>query len=216
MKSKYFPDFYKNLSRDAMLQCKDSARRFIPQGRKMQAELGVTPVRSGVMMLCYPENDDLMIVFIRRTKDNGVHSGQIAFPGGRFDEAAGDKNTCDTAIRETFEEIGVEIRRQQIIRAMAPLYIPPSNYLVDPYLAYIDALPNVTANTTEVDEIIILPVFKLLDENSITESCFSTIYGDISAPCYGVDNIKIWGATAIMLSELICIERVRRGIEISN
>lgn len=206
-----FELFFRNLKEKHIEECKSSAKKLIPNGRKMQPAGDIEPLMSGVLILCFPENGQIMLTVIRRTENDGVHSGQIAFPGGKFDEAAGDKNTCDTAIRETFEEIGVEVSSQQIIRPMTPLYIPPSNYLVDPYLAVLDVKPIFILNPDEVHEIIQIPLSSLTAEEAITESEFSTLYGKIFAPCYVYENVKIWGATAIMLSELVCLEKIRTG-----
>ncbi len=205
-----FKDFYTNPANNFMEQCRGEASRFIPAGRRLVPDRHVIPVKSGVTLLCYPENEEMKLLFIRRTKDNGVHSGQIAFPGGRFDLNAGDTNTCDTALRETYEEIGVVVKKNQILKYMTPLYVPPSNYQIDPYLAFVDEIPVMIPNLAEVDEIITLPLSKLIMESSVSESEFETLHGKITAQYYIVDNVKIWGATAIILSELVCLEKIRK------
>lgn len=209
MTAERFISYYRNLNADRFAACKNSSSKLLPNGRKLQADPSVTPFKSAVMVLCYPEEDEIMMVFIRRTEDSGVHSGQIAFAGGRFDEAAGDISTFDTAIRETHEEIGLLLKKEQVIVALSPLYIPPSNFLVDPYLAMIDLKPVLTPDPAEVAEIIHVPLSHLLNDDCIVVSEFETRIGKISAPCYLWNDVRIWGATAIMLSEFLCLEKFR-------
>ncbi len=210
MTTERFISFYRNLHADHFTECKNSTSKLMPNGRKMQADPLVMPLKSAVMVLCYPEDEEIMMVFIRRTEDRGVHSGQIAFAGGRFDITVGDLNTFDTAIRETHEEIGLLLKKEQVIAALTPLYIPPSNFLVDPYLAIIDKVPVLSPDPAEVAEILHVPLSHLLNDECIVVSEFETRIGKISAPCYSWKNIRIWGATAIMLSEVLCLEKLRR------
>jgi 8-oxo-dGTP pyrophosphatase MutT (NUDIX family) len=172
---------------------------------------GVTPIRSGVMMMCYGDDEDFKMVFIQRTEDTGVHSGQMAFPGGRFDPLAGDENTSDTALRETYEETGYKLSTENIITALSPLYVPPSNFMIDPYIARIKENPVFLPNTEEVAQIFHIPVHHLMDDNCVIISEFKTMYGIVKAPCYQWNQVKIWGATAIILSEFICLENIRRN-----
>ena len=150
------------------------------------------------------------MLFIRRTSDRSVHSGQIAFPGGKYDPIAGDVDTCDTAIRETFEETQVVVDKKNILASLSPLYVPPSNFLIYPYVCLLEKEPCVIPAPQEVADFFSVPVRFLLNTNNVKQSEFDTIYGKVTAPCYQVNQqTKIWGATAIILSEFLCLERKR-------
>jgi 8-oxo-dGTP pyrophosphatase MutT (NUDIX family) len=201
--------FYRSLTDDDFSLCRSSASLFIPDGRLMDVPEGITPVKSGVMMMCYPEDDQLNLVFIKRTEDGRIHSGQIAFPGGRFDSDS-DNNTLDTAIRETEEEVGIMLSRDDVLCRLSPLFIPPSGFLVDPYLIFLNQKPVLKASPDEVAGILYVPFDCFLSKQTIQQSEFSTIRGVVKAPCWVWNDIRIWGATAIILSELGCLERRRR------
>ena len=107
-----------------------------------------TPKEASVMMLIYPKNDIPHFVLIERTQSTGKHSGQIAFPGGRKEET--DLDNSVTALRETEEEIGILMEHQQLIMPLSSIYIPPSNYMVYPYLAFAKAELQFTPQISEV------------------------------------------------------------------
>ena len=159
-----------------------------------------TPRKASVMMLVYNRNNLPYFVLIERVKSAGKHSGQIAFPGGRFEKT--DPSNEYTAQRETWEEIGVPIELQNVITAGTPIYIPPSNYMVYPYLAFAKAQPIFNPQHSEVNAIIEMPLNKLFDANNITSTILSTSYmTDVTVPCFEFDELIVWGATAMMLNE---------------
>ena len=94
----------------------------------------VTPKQAAVLMLFYPKASQTHLALILRTSYNGVHSSQIAFPGGKVEDF--DVDLRETALRETHEEIGVNPNHVNVIRAFTEVYIPPSNFMVYPYLGY--------------------------------------------------------------------------------
>lgn len=168
---------------------------------------GINAKQSAVLIIFTLLNNELSLVFIQRTKDQTVHSGQIAFPGGRFDETAGDQSVKDTALRETFEEIGVICSKDDILAELMPLYIPPSNFMMFPFITFIESLPEFHRSITEVDEVFVIPVSSLLSKEARGEGLFETIRGQVKAPCFVWGNVKIWGATAIILSEILFVYR---------
>lgn len=166
-----------------------------------------TPREAATMMLIYSKNDVPYFVLIERMLSKGKHSGQIAFPGGRAENE--DPDFAHTAMRETAEEVGIPIEDQQLIREGTPIYIPPSNYMVRPYLAFLPAgkhgaRPKVTftPQPSEVKSIIEVPLKDLLDPGNITTHNLSTSYmKNVDVPCFLLKDEIVWGATAMMLSE---------------
>ncbi|WOI23236.1 NUDIX hydrolase [Nonlabens ulvanivorans] len=159
-----------------------------------------TPRKAAVMMLVYPVKDIAHFVLIERMISKGAHSGQIAFPGGRKEEE--DQDDAVTAIRETHEEVGIMPEHQEIITAGTPIYIPPSNYMVAPFLAFAKAELKFTRQPSEVKSIIEVPLHELMDPINVSQHTLSTSYAtDITVPCYYLQNQVVWGATAMMLSE---------------
>ena len=154
-----------------------------------------------VMMLFYPKNNETHLVLIIRNSYNGVHSSQIGFPGGKVEDT--DVSLEDTALRETFEEIGIHRDLIQVIRPFTPIYIPPSNFKVFPFLGYATQELTFVPDDREVFGIIELPLAILLDENNLVTKTLSTSYMEkVSVPAFKFEEYYIWGATSQMLNEL--------------
>ena len=159
------------------------------------------PRIAAVMMLFYPKNDETHLVLIVRNAYNGVHSSQIAFPGGKYEIS--DINFEETALRETEEEVGVSLEKMEIIKKFTPVYIPPSNFLVHPFLGIAKEELSFYPDIREVADIIELPLSVFLDDKIIIETTLSTSYAvDILVPAFNIQNHIVWGATAMILSEL--------------
>lgn len=159
------------------------------------------PKIAAVMMLFYPKNGTTHIVLIVRNSYDGVHSAQIAFPGGKFEP---DDETFEiTALRETFEEIGIHPDRIEILRQFTHLYIPPSDFLVYPFLGICREDILFIPDSSEVAAIIELPLSVFLGEEVVVSVTISTSYAsDIMVPAFKIGEHIVWGATAMMLSEL--------------
>lgn len=155
---------------------------------------------SSVLLLFYPKNGQLYLPFMKRTKGNNSHSGQISLPGGKYEES--DENRTITAIRETNEELGVDCKKIKILGFLTELYIPVSNFMVLPVLGYCEKRPEFILNEFEVDEIIEMPVSQLLSKENISEYIINQNKFEILAPYFKAEEHKIWGATAMILSEL--------------
>ena len=160
---------------------------------------------SAVLILLFPVNGKLKTVFIQRSVYEGVHSGQISFPGGKHEKS--DKDFEATALRETQEEIGVEPDKIEIIAQLTDFYIPPSNFLVKVFVGYASQQPAFTPDHKEVQSILEVDIDEFYDRQNIAEKEFysTSRKTTINAPCYLVNGMEIWGATAMMLSELIDI-----------
>lgn len=161
----------------------------------------MSPRKAAVMMLVYPKNEQTHLALIQRTSYNGVHSSQIAFPGGKAED--NDDNLSKTALRETHEEIGVHPNKIELIRPFTKVYIPPSNFMVHPFLGYSTQELAFTIQEEEVAGLVELPMADFLDDGIVQNKIMKTSYaGDFEVPGFRVNEHFVWGATAMMLSEL--------------
>lgn len=157
--------------------------------------------KAAVMMLFYPKNDETHLVLIVRNTYPGVHSSQIAFPGGKQEEF--DADFEETALRETHEEVGISPDKIKVIKAFTEIYIPPSNFLVYPFLGVSESELKFKIQEDEVASIIELPLSTLLDDAIIVSKTIDTSYAkQIEVPAFQLGEHTVWGATAMMLSEL--------------
>lgn len=158
--------------------------------------------RSAVLIVFYENNGDLTIPLIERNIYDGTHSGQISFPGGKMEKD--DIDLRQTALRETKEEIGLEQMNNSIITQLTDIYIPPSNFMVSPYVAIHKSKPIFIPEPSEVEDIIHFPLTSLLDDTIIEQkTIFLKNYNaHIKVPAYIFQEKVIWGATAIILAEL--------------
>lgn len=159
------------------------------------------PRQSAVMMLFYPRQDETCLLLIERASYTGMHSGQIAFPGGKYEKE--DIDLVHTALRETDEEVGILAHQIEVIKAFTKIYIPPSNFFVYPYLGIAREQFNIKMAEDEVAGIVELPFSKLMDEKIVQNVTMKSGYGNfIETPAFIYQENIIWGATAMMLSEL--------------
>jgi 8-oxo-dGTP pyrophosphatase MutT (NUDIX family) len=161
----------------------------------------VNPKTAAVMMLFYPKDGMAHLVLIVRNSYKGVHSSQIAFPGGKYEEE--DLNFEQTALRETHEEIGVHPSKIKVLKAFTQLYIPPSNFMVYPFLGISKEEISFRPDPKEVAGIIELPLSVFLSNSIIVHSKITTSYASsVEVPAFKIEDHIVWGATAMMLSEL--------------
>ncbi len=161
----------------------------------------LNPKKAAVMMLCYPKDGAAYLVLTLRNTYPGVHSSQVSFPGGKRE--ASDIDFQMTALRETQEEIGIDPSQIKVVRAFSELYIPPSNFMVYPFLGYCDEPPVFTPDPTEVAQILELPLADFLDDTLMSVRNMDTSYNlSINVPGFIVHGNMVWGATAMILSEL--------------
>jgi 8-oxo-dGTP pyrophosphatase MutT (NUDIX family) len=186
----------------------DAQQRMAPfkLGDRSQAlQEDPNPRLSAVMILIYSKNNDAHLALIERPVYDGVHSGQIAFPGGKKDPS--DKNLQITALRELEEEIGITSENIKVLGQISKVYIPPSQFLVTPFVGILTGEPNFKKDDFEVKSIIELPL-KMLFDHSIIKTGTVPVGNrnmKMKAPYFDVYGHKVWGATAIMLSEFKAI-----------
>ena len=163
--------------------------------------------RGGVLALFYPHNDTIYLPLILRPTYPGVHSGQVGFPGGGAEEM--DDDLTATALREAYEEVGVHPSQVTILGLLTPLYVSASNYIVQPVVAWADYRPEFHPDPFEVALLIEAPLPALLTPASrCTE--MRTLRGQpIEVPYFAVAGQIVWGATAMMLSELLALSSMK-------
>jgi 8-oxo-dGTP pyrophosphatase MutT (NUDIX family) len=160
--------------------------------------------RGAVLTLFYPHDDRLWLPFILRATYNGVHSGQISFPGGG--QEPDDATLIDTALRETYEEIGVSPESVQVLGQLSTVYIPPSNFLVQPVVGYTPTRPDFHTDPYEVADLIEVELADLLNpanRRRETRPLHDRRLADV--PFFAVGEHIIWGATAMILGELLAL-----------
>ena len=165
---------------------------------------GKDPKWSAVMMLIYPKNNIPHFSLIQRPEYNGTHGGQISFPGGKQEEAESLK---ETALRETHEEIGIHPESIQVLGELTQIYIPPSNFLVSPFIGILEEQPSFIKQEKEVDDVIEVKVVDLLEDKFIKQKKIKIGKHTenpllIEVPYFELNYNTVWGATAIILSEV--------------
>lgn len=185
-------------------------RRMSPQPRVLRRSenLPGQPRQASVLVLLFPTDAGLTFVLTRRAEFAGdVHSGQISLPGGSREP---DETPVQTALRETQEELGL-VAGIRMLGNLTPLYIPPSDFLVQPLVGYTETYPHWQPDSGEVAEVIECPVIWLLDDTrKVTEDWELNGYS-LRVPWYSMHGHRVWGATAIILSEFE--QRLRRVLE---
>lgn len=200
-------DFYRDkLSEPAGLQAQ---LLMAPHLRKAELEKynNILPQqKSAVLILIYIDkiSNRPHIVLTLRSKQLRNHSGQVSFPGGKMDKA--DKNLEETALREASEEIGIDRNLNiEIIGKLSPLLIPITGFKVYPIVAFISEMPKFIINPNEVEKLLLVAVDDLVSTANVKEKVFAKTSSSKGhqAPYFEVNGVEIWGATAMILSELI-------------
>ncbi len=160
-----------------------------------------TARQSSVLILLYEKEGQVCIPLIKRPEYEGVHSGQIAFPGGKAEPD--DVDLAATALREAYEEVGIRREEVKVLGMLTPVFIPPSNFWVHAVLAYTTGVPDFVLDQREVAALIELPIHKLEDAELIEErTVVSSANWSMKATGYAYQQEFIWGATSMLLTEL--------------
>ncbi|HRB93166.1 MAG TPA: CoA pyrophosphatase [Chitinophagales bacterium] len=159
------------------------------------------PKRGAVMSLIYPIQSVPHILFIERPIYKGVHSGQIAFPGGKIEQS--DASILAAALRETHEEVGVLQNEIEVVGPLTSVYVLASNFMVFPFVGILDSAPQFILEKKEVANIMEVPLSYFLEPGIIKEKPIKSAIGfTLMAPYYDLYGKTLWGATAMMVSEL--------------
>lgn len=202
-----FQDFLKHVPKlvDVNLPAKEAHFKMVPFERietlKNQNINSFNPKTAAVMMLFYPKNGRTHLVLIVRNSYEGIHSAQIALPGGKYE--IGDQNYVNTALRETHEELGIPPEIINIVMPFTNLYIQASNFMVYPFLGICKEEIVFVPDANEVAKVIELSLTDFLNDDLIVKTTMSTSYAkNIEIPAFKINEHIVWGATAMMLNEL--------------
>jgi 8-oxo-dGTP pyrophosphatase MutT (NUDIX family) len=165
--------------------------------------------KSAILILLYERKGHFTICLIKRTIDASAHSGQISFPGGKKENT--DKDLIYTALRETEEEIGAKTDQRMVLGLLSTLYIPVSNYIVLPVVAFSHKGPVFNINKLEVEELIEVSISHLLKPDTCKMDKIKVRDSEYEVPVYRVGDHKIWGATAMIMSEFLEIYKKING-----
>lgn len=171
-------------------------------GHKAYFEVEDTCRKAGVLILLYPKDGRLRVLLTRRTESVLHHRGQISLPGG---EQHPGESLEATALRETSEELGIDLGAVRVLGKLTPLYIPPSNYCVYPTVAHVDEPLEFRPQRDEVAEVLEPPVDHLADPARRRRETWRYGGRDHEVPFYEYEGNKIWGATAMVLAELLAL-----------
>ena len=175
-------------------------RLMLPTGRELYPTENINSIiRSSVLILLFPHNEKINTCLIQRPSTMRHHGGQIAFPGGRYEPT--DEDLIQTALRESFEEIGTDINQVEILGELTPLYVQVSNFTINPFIGWSETMPAFKIDNREVDEIFIVPVENFLHHTTNQLREVTTIRGTFEAPGFYIDQLFVWGATAMIISE---------------
>lgn len=160
------------------------------------------PRSSAVLIALHPHQGELHTVLMVRPEYDGVHAGQVGFPGGHREPE--DADDAATALREFREEMGTGVEGFTVLRALSPVYIPPSRSLVTPVLAHVDALGALEPDPREVAAVIRTPLVDLLRDDILkhTRVHVRSMGRELQVPYWDVQGHVVWGATALMIAEL--------------
>lgn len=177
--------------------------KMLPPGRRLRTSDEELPSvkQSSVLLLIFPDGDRLYTCLTKRPATMKHHPGQISFPGGKVEEE--DASAEMTALREAREEVGIDPSSVEILGKLSDLYVEISRFSIQPFLAWADSKPEFAVDFGEVEELILFPISDFVAEETIFETELDTVTGPLQVRYYPFKGELIWGATAMILSELI-------------
>jgi 8-oxo-dGTP pyrophosphatase MutT (NUDIX family) len=180
--------------------------------RPLAPPLDRVPRIGAVLALLYPDEDDLRLVLTVRSDQLSNHRGEVSLPGGAAD--IDDANLPATALRELYEELGVDPTVVTVWGALTSIYIMPSNFQITPVVGFTATPPTLFPNSAEVSAVITITLRDLLDPHTLLVEPWTLRGHQVLVPFFAIAGHKVWGATALMLSELVV--RIRRILNHDN
>jgi 8-oxo-dGTP pyrophosphatase MutT (NUDIX family) len=184
---------------------RDLEGRFV---RRMEPPDGVTARPGAVLILLYPDGADLRLPLTVRSDRLPNHRGEVSLPGGATDPQ--DDGPAATALRECWEEIGIAPEHVMVWGALTPIYIPPSNFRITPVIGFSEQPPTLTLNDDEVSAVLTVTLRELLDPGRVVVEQWTLRGIEVQVPFFAITGYKVWGATALILSEFVA--RLRRAL----
>lgn len=167
---------------------------------KPRFEHSLPPRPGSVLILLYEQHGRIWFPLIKRQEYAGVHSGQVSLPGGKAEPG---EDLVETAVRESEEEIGVSRNELVVLGRLSNFHVLPSNILITPVVASCKNVPVFLPDPYEVARVFSASIEDLLEDNAIREKEIMVARDiQMSAPHFEVDGEIVWGATAMILSEL--------------
>lgn len=177
--------------------------------RRFSEKIPVAHRKSGVLLLFYPEKGSGFFPLIKRPVYPGVHSGQVALPGGKVEPE--DPDVIYTALREAEEEIGIDADKVEVLGKLSDLYIPTSNFLVTPVIGFLSNTPTFIPEQKEVSRIIKTEVRSIFEPQIRKRTYLELGRGvRLDTPYFDIDGEIVWGATAMILSELLHLLEMKK------
>ena len=174
----------------------------LPNNSRIKKNIPDNVKHSAILLLLFEKEGYTYSTLTQRHEYNGPHSGQISFPGGKKEDS--DTNLKQTALRETEEEIGIEQHQIEIIHTLKDIYVPPSNFLVTPYVGTLVTEPIYQPDDFEVKEIIEFPISRLFEVDVIKEKTMHfNSENSMNVKYFDIQDKVVWGATAMILENFI-------------
>lgn len=188
-------------------------------GRKAQIEMAPKPIsggnkrkmnapesanKSSVLVLLFPNEENKLELTLTVRSHDIDHGGQISFPGGRAEDG---ETVVETALREAREEVGIEPESVSVVGQLSDLYVSHSNNLVSPVIGFLSARPKFKRNPAEVEEVFAVELHSLVLKKNLTVEDWSLSKHTYRVPYWDVHQVPLWGATAMMLNELLDLYR---------
>ncbi|MCB1758907.1 MAG: CoA pyrophosphatase [Gammaproteobacteria bacterium] len=174
--------------------------------RMREALAAASKVRQSAVLLClFADAGEWRMVLMKRPDYDGTHAGQVSIPGGRLEPGESHQQA---AFREFHEEMGTRVPERNLLGRLSPLFIPPSNFMVQPFVAHVDGRPGFDPDPVEVEAVVELSLARLLDETAVKRGKVTLSSGArMETPYFEVSGYCVWGATAMMLNEFKTVLR---------
>ena len=187
--------------------------KMLPPGRRLKTTEQdlLTTKLSSVLLLLFPEGDQLYICLMKRTSTMKHHPGQISFPGGKVEKD--DVSAEMAALREAREEVGIDPSSIEILGKLSDIYVEVSQFHIQPFIAWADQRPDFSLNSSEVEELILFPLNEFMYEAAFAETEIQTFSGPLRVKYFPFKEEYIWGATAMILSELFEILKRQKSTQ---
>ena len=165
-----------------------------------------TSIPAAVLILLFPIKNKWHFFLTKRTNTVEHHKGQISLPGGMLEKGESHK---EAAIRETFEELGVQSEDINIIGPLTPLYIPISNFKIFPFVGWVNSNPKLKIQSKEVSRVFSPSIFSLMDPQTKKVKDSILVGQKVKIPFFNLKNEVVWGATSMIISEF---KNILKGI----